>query len=164
MFLLLSLLSIPDILDQIHTEFLIALTELQQAVSSRLALQFIDIVLLKMLAKRLHPFLFVLSSKSILKSWKSMPLNWADIQTWDWFHHLFVQILKDTSKSQMSWSRLLIQQNTKKWLHQMIANLYSPFIMRDGTVIVEKGERGVKVKEERKEWNRKRQTESQKKF
>ena len=40
--------------------------------------QFVDIVLLKMLAKRLHPFLFVLSSKSVLKSWKSMPLNWAE--------------------------------------------------------------------------------------
>ena len=31
----------------------------------------------------------------------------------------------------MSWSRLLIQQNAKKWLHQMIANknLFSLFIM-----------------------------------
>ena len=31
----------------------------------------------------------------------------------------------------MSWSRLMIQQNAKKWLHQIIANknLYSPFMM-----------------------------------
>ena len=36
----------------------------------------------------------------------------------DWLHSKFHM----AARSQMSWSKLLIQQNAKKWLHQMIAN------------------------------------------
>ena len=74
---LLFLIHIPEILAQIHIEFHIAWTRLQQLFHQDFhgILKLCDIIFLKMFAKRIQPLLFVYANKTISESRKGVYLN-----------------------------------------------------------------------------------------
>ena len=66
-----------------------------------------------MLEKKIHPGFLVCPEKSIRECWQCMLMDWRKLQSFNWVHHLLVQVLKNDPQLWMSGTWMKIQHDAK---------------------------------------------------